>query len=119
MSDVERFPEQEPDGTPDSVPTKEPDATLRLTDDGVEMPDFLKGFVGEFTMRTPNVTGELETSEAGMPTEEFYDGPIATVPESGDYHGDLREGLMALSIPGQPETVFEIIDDRSEDGDAA
>lgn len=59
---IEQFPEEVmPEGTPDSVPTKTPDAELRLTDEGLEMPEFLKGYTGTFTMRTPSITGEFET----------------------------------------------------------
>jgi len=107
--------EQMMEGTPDSIPTKEPDAALYLTDDGITMPEFLKGYVGEFTIRTPNVTGELETSDEGMPTDDVYDGIFAKYPKEGDYHGDLREGLLAISTPRTPETVFEVIDKREED----
>lgn len=104
----------ETEGTPADVPTKEPDATLKLTDDGLEMPEFLKGFVGEFTIRTPNVTGELETTDTGLPEEDHFDGVIAAYPEDGDYHGDLREGLMGLSTTDRRETVYEIVDERTE-----
>jgi len=104
------------EGTPDTVPTKEPDAALYLTDEGITMPEFLKGYVGEFTIRTPNVTGEMETTDRGLPTDDVYDGPIANYPKEGDYHGDLREGLLAISTPRHPETVFEVIDKR-EGGD--
>ena len=113
---IEDHPDEvEVEGTPDSVPTKEPDAALRLTDNGITMPEFLKGYVGEFKIRTPNVTGEFETTDEGLPTDDTYDGVIANYPESGDYHGDLREGLLAISTPRHPETVFEVIDEREED----
>ena len=112
---AEDYPDEiEKEGTPDSVPEKQPDAALRLTDEGITMPEFLKGYVGDFTIRTPNVTGELETSDEGMPTGDVYDGILAMYPESGDYHGDLREGLLAISTPKHPETVFEVIDEREE-----
>jgi len=107
----------DPDGTPDSVPTKTPDKDLRLTDDGLEMPDFLKGYVGEFTIRTPNVTGDLETSDAGMPEGDFSDGVIDVYPEGGDYHGDLEEGMLAISTDEHGETVYEVVDERTEEND--
>jgi hypothetical protein len=112
-----QLPDEEPEveGTPDTVPTKTPDAELELTDDGIEMPEFLRGYVGDITMRTPNVTGEFETSELGMPDEEVADVIFAEMPEEGDYHGDLEAGMMALSTDDTPETVFEIIDNRSEE----
>lgn len=104
----------DPDGTPATIPTKEPDATLRLTDDGIEMPEFLKGHVGEFTIRTPNITGDFETTDSGLPEDDVWDGVIAGYPNDGDYHGDLREGLMGISTDEHRETVFEIVDERSE-----
>ncbi len=106
--------EIEEEGTPADVPDKEPDAALKLTDDGLEMPEFLKGYVGEFEIRTPNVTGEFETTDAGLPEDDYYDGPIAAYPNDGDYHGDLREGVMGISTTDHRETVYEIIDERTE-----
>lgn len=99
----------------DEIPQKKPDAELRLTDGGIEMPEFLKGYVGTFTMRSPNVTGDLETSDAGMPETEFYDGILAAYPEDGDYNADLSEGMLALSTSDHRETVFQIIDEREDD----
>ncbi len=109
------IPTEESEGVPEFYPTKSPDDELRLTDDGLEMPEVLKGHVGSFTIRTPSATAELETTEAGLPDTEFYDGIFATHPDAGEYHGDLREGLMAVSVPGMPETVYEIIDERSDE----
>jgi|GEM_PF-4862135 len=106
----------EAEGTPDSLPTKEPDAELQLTDDGLEMPDFLKGYVGTFTIRTPNTTGEFETTDEGLPEDDYYDGVIAVSPNEGDYHSDLREGLMGISTDEHRETVYEIIDERTQEG---
>jgi len=115
MSTAQLPDEVEAEGTPDTVPTKTPDAELRLTDDGIEMPEFLKGYSGEITMRTPNVTGEFETSDAGLPETEFWDGIIAECPEAGDWHGDLEAGMMGLSTPDHCETVYRIIDERTND----
>lgn len=110
-----QFPDEvDPDGTPETVPTKTPDAELRLTDDGIEMPEFLKGYTGDFTARTPTVTGEFESSEHGLPETEFWDGIIAIYPESGDWHGDLEAGMMGLSTPEHRETVYRIIDERDD-----
>jgi len=105
---------EEDRGTAETVPEKTPDATLRLTDDGIEMPEFLKGFIGEFKIRTPNVTGEFETTPDGLPDEEYYDGVIAAYPEAGDYHSDLTEGVMAISTEDHPEAVYQVLDSRSE-----
>lgn len=104
-------------GTPADVPDKEPDATLKLTDDGLEMPEFLKGYVGEFEIRTPSITGKLETEAVGLPEDDYFDGIIAVRPSDGDYHGDLREGLLAISTTDHRETVYEIIDERTEEAD--
>jgi hypothetical protein len=104
------------EGTPANVPDKEPDDTLELTDEGLEMPEFLKGYVGEFEIRTPSITAELETTAAGLPEDDYYDGIIVAYPDDGDYHGDLREGLMGISTDDHRETVFEIIDKRTKEG---
>ena len=112
---TDELPEEVPEGTPQSVPVKSPDATLRLTDDGLEMPEFLKGYVGTFQIRTPKVTGGFETTDSGLPDAEFYDGVIAAYPEAGDYHGDLEAGLMGISTDEHRETVYEIIDERTEE----
>jgi len=109
----ERKSQETDDGTPDTVPVKTPDAELELTEDGIQMPDFLRGYIGDFKMRTPNITGELETSEAGMPDEDVVDTIFAVMPEKGDYNADLEAGMLALSTEKTPETVFRIIDNRS------
>lgn len=116
MQNPDRLPnaEDEPEGTPDTFPTKEPDATLALTDAGIEMPEFLRGYIGEFSIRTPNVTGMYETSDTGLPDREVADTVFAAVPTEGDFHGDLRAGLMAISTPDTPEVVYEIVDIRTE-----
>lgn len=104
--------EVEEEGASDQLPTKTPDAKLRLTDKGIEMPEILKGHVGEFKIRTPNITGEYETTDAGLPEDEYYDGAIAALPGGGDYHGDLEGNMMAVSVPREPEAVYEVIDER-------
>lgn len=94
--------------------TVQPDGTLRLTDEGIQMPDFLKGHVGSFTIRTADVTGELQTTEHGLPETDFYDGVIAIYPDDdGEYNPDLGPGLMAIETPQHGEDVFEIIDERT------
>jgi len=113
MSTDER-PDAESTGTPEGVPTKSPDATLRLTDAGLELPEFLKGYVGEFRIRTPRRTGTFETTDAGLPDVDFYDGVIAVYPGRGTCHGDLDAGMMAISTAEHRETVYEIIDERTE-----
>jgi hypothetical protein len=113
MSADER-PKEEPTATPDRDQPTSPDATLRLTDDGLELPEVLKGYVGEFQIRTPKVTGTFETTDAGLPDGDFYDGVIAVFPDAGAYHGDLDAGMMAISTDEHRETVYEIIDERTE-----
>jgi len=105
---------KEPEGVPNSIPTKTADAVLKLTDEGIEMPCFLKGHVGKFKIRTPNIDGEYETTDAGMPENEYYDGPIAAMPGDGDYNGDIPEGHMAVSTPELPETTYKVADERTE-----
>ncbi|MDQ2052924.1 hypothetical protein RBH26_21005 [Natronolimnohabitans sp. A-GB9] len=96
----------------------EADGQLRLTDDGLEMPEFLKGHVGEFTLKTADITGSFQTIDAGMPTDDFYDGPIAVYPDDdGDYNPELAAGYMALGTPSHGEEIFEIIDERENGGD--
>lgn len=91
------------------------DGTLRLTDDGIEMPAFLKGYVGSFKIRTADITGDFQTTDHGMPDTEFYDGPIAVYPDDdGDYNPDLGAGFMAIGTPRHGEEIFEIIDERTE-----
>jgi len=90
------------------------DESLRLTDDGIEMPDFLRGYVGNFTIRTPSITGDMETTKHGLPDDQFYDGPIAAYPSEGDYNQDIPSGCMAISTEDHPEIVFNITDERSD-----
>lgn len=101
-------------GTPDTVPTKTPDATLELTDNGIEMPNFLRGYTGEFTVRTPNVTGIFETSDGGLPEKPVANTMFAILPEDGDYHSDLEGSVMAIKTDTAPETVFKVVDARGE-----
>jgi hypothetical protein len=113
MSADER-PDGESTGTPDRDQPTSPDATLRLTDAGLELPRVLRGYVGEFQIRTPKVTGTFETTDAGLPDGDFYDGVIAVYPGRGTCHGDLDAGMMAISTDEHRETVYEIIDERTE-----
>ena len=107
-------PNGEPTGTLDRVQTTSPDATLRLTDAGLELPEVLTGYVGQFQIRTPRQTGTFETTDAGLPDGDFYDGVIAVYPGRGTRHGDLDAGMMAISTDEHGETVYEIIDKRTE-----
>ena len=113
MSADER-PDGEPTGTPERVRPTSSDATLRLTDAGLELPEVLKGYVGEFQIRTPRRTGSFETTGAGLPDGDFYDGVIAVSPKAGTRHDDLDAGMMAISTAEHRETVYEIIDERTE-----
>lgn len=92
-----------------------PDGELLLTDEGIEMPVFLRGYTGTFRIRTPSVTGDMETSAGGMPDGRFYDGPIAVYPSDGDYNEDIPSGCMAMRTEDHPEMVFEIIDEREDE----
>lgn len=85
---------------------------LRLTEDGIQMPDFLRGFSGTFMMFTPNVDGELETTEEGLPDVEYYDGIFAVDTNSGDYNEWLEAGDIAFETPNHPVTRYTILDER-------
>jgi len=96
-----------------------PDETLRLTDEGLELPEMLRGYVGSYTIRTADVTGSIETTDHGLPDADFYDGVLAIYPDDdGDYNSHLEAGLLSFETSDDPETVFEIVDERTEDGDA-
>jgi hypothetical protein len=99
------------------VEKAEPDGTLRLTDEGIEMPDMLRGYQGQFHLRTADVTGQFDTTESGLPDTEFWDGVIAVYPDDdGDYNAHLGPGLMEIYTTSKAEsTVFEVVDERTED----
>lgn len=88
---------------------------LRLTDDGLEMPEMLKGYVGQFEMKTASITGQLETTDSGLPDAEFYDGVIAAYPEDGDYNAGISAGELVFQARGYPDTRFRIVDERTEE----
>jgi len=88
------------------------DETLRLSDEGIELPGFLRGYTGTFTIRTGNVDAEYETTAAGLPDTGFYDGIIAVLPEDGDYNPHIPDGHMIITVPGGPERCYEIVDER-------
>jgi len=90
------------------------DDTLQLTDDGIEMPEMLRGYTGEFTQRTADVTATLTTTDSGLPDVDVYDGIIAVYPsDDGDHNSHLREGLMSFETPEHEEVVYRVIDDRT------
>lgn len=89
----------------------QPDGTLTVNEDGLLLPDWLVGYVGEFRMRTPNVTGEMETTEQGLSDRL---STLGAIPEEGTYNSDLRAGQMALKIPGEPEYVYKVVDEAEE-----
>lgn len=89
---------------------------LELTDDGLEMPDMLRGYVGSFKLRTASITGDFETTESGLPDEDYYDGPIAAYPsDGGDYNQHLSAGFMSFETADVGERVFKILDNRTEE----
>jgi len=91
------------------------DGVLELADEGLEMPEFLRGYTGTFTVRTADVTGEMETTDSGLPDEEYNDGLLAVYPDDdGEYNGHLRAGLLSFETVGHRETVFKVVDVRSE-----
>lgn len=81
------------------------------------MPEMLRGYTGQFEMKVPNVTGQFNTTDSGLPDEEFWDGPLAVYPAEGTYHEHLDEGEMVLQCRGYPNTLFQIVDEREEVGE--
>lgn len=90
------------------------DDTLRLTDEGLEMPDWLRGYQGSFTIRTGEVDGNMETTDTGLPDQEFWDGIIAVMPEAGEYNPEIPDGHMVITAPGEDEWCYEIVDERGD-----
>jgi len=89
---------------------------LRLTDEGIEMPEMLKGYVGQFEIKTNNITAQMNTTEAGLPEDDISDVVWATYPGSadGDYNNDIEHGEMVVQARGYPATKFSVIDERDE-----
>jgi hypothetical protein len=65
-------------------------------------------------MKTPNLTGQFNTTDKGLPDSDFYDGPIAAYPEDGDYHAHLSEGEVIICCRVHRDTLFQIVDERSD-----
>lgn len=96
-----------------------PDSTLELTNNGLEMPEMLKGYSGVFTLRTASITGEYTTTDAGLPDTDYYDGLIAAYPDDdGDYNEYLGRGLLSFETSEHTELVFRIVDKRADGGGA-
>lgn len=91
--------------------TVEADGTLVLDDEGLHLPEWLVGFVGTFTLETPNITMRPTTTDRGLPE---VSNTLAAYPDEGVWNERLSEGQIALSAPGHPEKVYEIDDQRSE-----
>jgi len=93
--------------------------TLRLTEEGIEMPEMLRGYVGEFVLRTADMTGTFHITEHGLPDADYYDGVISTYPDDdGDYNPHLGPGLLSLETSEHEEKVFRVLDEREEGGEA-
>jgi len=88
--------------------------TLELTDDGIEMPDMLKGYVGQFEIKTAKITAQFNTTDQGLSTDDYSDTVWAHYPESGDYNAGLAEGEMVIQARGYPDTKFTIQDNRED-----
>ena len=99
------------------VEKAEPEETLRLTDEGIEMPDMLRGYKGQFHIRTADITDQFNTTESGLPDTEFWDGVMAVYPDDdGDYNPHLGPGLIEVYTTSKAESkVFEVVDERTED----
>lgn len=96
--------------------TLEADGTLVLDDEGLHLPDWIVGFTGTFSVRTPSITMRPTTTERGL--GEVSD-ILGSWPGPGNYHEDLEEGMMAFSTPDHAETVYEIDDRRTETDEEA
>lgn len=88
---------------------------LRLTDEGLEMPEMLKGYVGQFEIKTGTVTAQLNTTKNGLTTDDYSDAVWAAYPQGGDYHAHLDAGEMIVQCRGQPDAFFKVVDRRSEE----
>ena len=100
-----------------TVEKAEPDETLLLTDEGLQMPDMLRGYVGQFHVKTADITGQYNTTDSGLPDTEFWDGVLAVYPEDdGDYNPHLGEGLIEVYLTNPDASkVFEVVDKRTEE----
>jgi len=94
--------------------TIDPDDTLVLDDDGLHLPDWLVGFVGTFTVNTPNITMRPTTTDRGLGEVSEI---LGAYPEEGTWNDRLSEGQIGLCAPGHSEHIYEIDDQRIEDGD--
>ncbi len=90
------------------------DETLELTEEGIEMPDMLRGYQGEFKYHTASVTGTINTIASGYPDAEYFDGAIATYPhDDGNKNLYLAPGYIGLQTDERPEEkVFKVVDKR-------
>ena len=93
------------------------DGTLRLTDEGIEMPEWLRGYTGEFTIEDGSVTGTLTTEPSGLPDTDIWDGVLAVMPTDGDYNPEIPAGHWVITAPGKPRYCYAIDDERSEVAD--
>lgn len=99
-----------------TVEKAEPDEELLLTDEGLQMPDMLRGYVGQFHVRTADITGQYNTTESGLPDTDFWDGVLAVYPtDDGDYNPHLGPGLIEVYTTSRAESkVFKIVDKRTD-----
>ena len=113
--DGDEDPEVMTDGG--TVEKAEPDETLLLTDEGLQMPDMLRGYVGQFHVKTADITGQYNTTDSGLPDTEFWDGVLAVYPDDdGDYNPHLGEGLIEVYTTDKSASkVFEVVDKRTEE----
>lgn len=93
--------------------TVDPDGELVLDDEGLHLPEWLVGYVGTFNVETPTITMRPTTTDEGL--GEVSD-VLGVYPNAGEWNERLEEGMIALSKPGHDEVVYEIDDQRTEDG---
>jgi hypothetical protein len=91
----------------------EPDGTLVLDDDGLHLPDWLVGYVGTFTVETPSITMRPTTTDRGLSEVSSI---LGAYPDDGDWNDHLEAGQIGLSTPGHEERIYDLDDQRSDDG---
>lgn len=88
--------------------------TLRLTDEGLELPEWFRGYTGRFTVKTSTLSCTVSTGNAPVPDDELWDGPIAAVPQDEENCcSRIPSGCLVLTAPGKLERCYRIVDKRS------
>lgn len=89
----------------------ETDGTLVLDDEGLHLPEWLVGFVGTFTVETPNITMRPKTTKSGLGEVSEM---LKTYPDSSTWNARLSEGQIAMKTALNAERIYDIDDQRTE-----